>query len=260
MIQKSFILFKPDVMKSKIMQSFIYNKLDMENLKVIEKKEILMKREAVTALWDFTLRDVVCKTILENYIGEQLLTLLIIEGDEALQKTCKIKAEIRKQYAKTFFINCIHAPKNENEYKKDMHYLFHKIRGEIGSSLIYDTSLFSRYSKLKTEKLKQCANELFLIMEHDNFFISPPIIAGKFNLYLYNDNVHEMVYVAAALFEFIPGITLTKAYLFCIYVEINGRTPVMALNNKEEIDYVYSSLLKAGLNVKLSKINECNYI
>lgn len=256
MIQKSFVLFKPDAMKSKVVRDCIYAMLEFENLNIVERKYIRLKPDAVTALWDFTLRDEVARMILQKYMRNQQLTFLNIEGEDAIEKVCKIKREIRTQYAKSFFLNCIHAPKNEEEYVKDINFLFNGVRGEIKQPLIYDTSSFSNFLKLEKEEFEQCADEIIHMTESDDFNFFAPVHSKNDDFYflnLKNDNMHEMKYVVAALFDSMANLTLTQAYLICICVEIRGNTLIMSSNDKEKIESTYKSLYEAGLVVELSE-------
>ncbi|NMA32091.1 MAG: nucleoside-diphosphate kinase [Candidatus Methanofastidiosa archaeon] len=256
MIEKSFILLKPDAMENDQIQQHIYNSLKACNLSIKSKKEIVLKEEDVTALWEFTIRDPVCKKILQLYLTNKALQLILIEGENALSKVCKIKSETRKIYAKTFFANCLHAPKSDQEYTRDIYFIFEGKRRELKPILIYDTSKFSKFSKLKKEDFHKCANEIYMITEKNDFLIpavKKVLSDERHLLYLHNDKIHELVYVAAAIYEFIPKLTLSEAYLICICVEIKGKALLMCSDNKGSLEEIYNLLLETGITVSLAE-------
>lgn len=254
MTERSFILLKPDAMSDIQIQQYIFYSLEKYNLSITSKMDISLKPDDITTLWEFTLRDPICKRILQLHLTNKVLQLMFVEGEDALSKVCKIKLETRKLYAKSFFSNCLHAPKNEQEYNRDINYLFYGICSKIETGLIGDTSKFSKFHKLDDNYYCQCADQIYAYYEN-NSMLMPSIenntLDKKYLLYLHDDTIHELVYVVAAIYEFVPGLTLFDSYLICMLAELRKNTLLMCSNDNKIIEKVLNQLLTAGIKVSI---------
>lgn len=256
MIEKSFVLLKPDAMSDVQIQQYIFCSLEKYNLSITSKMDIVLKPDDITTLWEFTLRDPICKRILQLHLTNKILQLILVEGVDALSKICKIKSETRKLYAKSFFLNCLHAPKNKQEYDRDINYLFYGTSSKAKTELIGDTSRFLKFHKLDDNYYCQCADQIYSYYKYNSMLM--PLIENdtldkQFFLYLHDDVIHELVYVVAAIYEFVPGFTLFDSYLICMIAELRGTTLLMCSNDKKIIKEVYNQLLDAGIKVSIRK-------
>ena len=87
------------------------------------------------------------------------------------QKICKIKSETRKLYAKSFFLNCLHAPKNKQEYDRDINYLFYGTSSKAKTELIGDTSRFLKFHKLDDNYYCQCADQIYSYYKNNSMLM-----------------------------------------------------------------------------------------
>lgn len=254
MTERSFVLLKPDAMSDVRIQQYIFYSLDKYNLSIISKTFISLKPDDITTLWEFTLRDPICKRILELHLTNKVLHLMVVEGEDALSKVCKIKLETRKLYAKSFFSNCLHAPKNKQEYNRDINYLFYGTCSKIKTELIGDTSKFLKFHKLDDNDYCQCADQIYAYYKNNPMPMSSienNTSDKKYLLYLHDDTIHELVYVVAAIYEFVPGLTVFDSYLICMLAELRETTLLMCSNDNKNIEKIFNQLLKAGIKVSI---------
>lgn len=249
-MKNSFILFKPDSMENQEIRTYVYTYILNNGLTIIESKTVYLTEKDVELIWDFTSRDLVSKCILSDYLTNRTLDLIRVAGEEAISIVSRLKNDVREKYSRSFYENCIHAPKNEAEYMRDMAVFEGRQLPKMQQSpLIYDTSRFQKYFKLSyTEKILE-ARKLYAVTKGINLVKTLFEKTKKYCLTLHNDDVHELVYVAAAIYEYVPGITLCDAYLKCVIVEVNS---VACLYESDEIhllNRMHDQLTTAGLKV-----------
>ena len=253
MKEYSFILLKPDAINNKKIVCFINENLKLDNLHICEERNIILTPNDISTIWHFTLRDPISNYLLIKYLSNKKLKLFLIEGEKAIKKICDLKRRTRQLFAKNFLENCFHAPKNKNEYIKDTNFLLYHINGICEEKGISDTSKFIRFSLLNESDFNDCAKKIYDKLQNNLNFKSTILKrkSKKHTLYLLNDNIHEIIYVVAAIYEFIMDFPLYRAYLTCIYADAEGEAILYSSNNIEEIKLIYKSLEGVGINIRV---------
>ena len=229
---------------------YVYTFLGENNLHIIDNRIVNLRDSDIEYIWDFTKRDPLSKNILIKYMTGIPLDLIQIEGKNAISAIVILKKEVRKKFSKSFYENCIHAPKNVSEYRRDWALFTGKRQlNDHKIPLIYDTSRFERYTNLNEKVISSAARELITLTKGHSFDKSVWRKKKKYSLILQDDDIHELVYVAAAIYEYIPGITLCEAYLKCIVVEIYASVQLYESDDFYQINNMMLLLKKAGLNV-----------
>ena len=80
MIEKSFVLLKPDAMSDVQIQQYIFCSLEKYNLSITSKMDIVLKPDDITYFMGITLRDPICKRILQLHLTNKILQLILVEG------------------------------------------------------------------------------------------------------------------------------------------------------------------------------------
>ena len=122
--------------------------------------------------------------------------------------------------------------------------------------LIFNIDLFKKYQSFSDQEIQSNAIELFERINKDG--IKKTIQKreqqkSEYNIYLSNDDEHELVYAGAALYEFIPNIKISEAYMLAMGADIYGNVLIYSNNQKREIMKIYDFLHTSGLKVKLER-------
>ena len=255
MEEKTFILFKPDAMEDSTIQDVVYDRLEQLELKIESEELVSIDEETVCMLWDFTQRDEISRHAMMHFFNKKKLKLLQIYGEEAIEKVNELKKNVRKEYSRNFYCNCFHAPRNKKEYVHDIAYLINKDKLRTPkNTLICDVKGFKKYNAFDKDEIRENAVELFERINNDG--ISQTIQSrqkGKSdcNIYLINDDDHELVYAGVALYEYIPNIRISEAYMLAMGADLYGDVLVYSDKSKQNTKKIYNSLNEAGLKVKL---------
>ncbi|MCR5803677.1 MAG: hypothetical protein K6G47_05405 [Clostridia bacterium] len=255
MEEKTFILFKPDAMEDSTIQDVVCDRLEKLGLRIESEMLINVDEDCVCMLWDFTRRDEISRHAMMHFFNKKNLKLIQINGEDAIEKVNVLKKTIRKEYSRNFYCNCFHAPRNKKEYDHDIAYLLKKDKLRTPkNTLICDVKKFKKYSAFNKNEIKENAVELFERISNDG--ISRTIQSrekGKSdcNIYLINDDEHELVYAGVALYEFIPDIRISEAYMLAMGADLYGNVLVYSNKSKQSTQEIYNSLNGAGLKVRL---------
>jgi nucleoside diphosphate kinase len=235
MRNKSFILLKPDAIENKKISNSILNEITTLDLQVTEEYSIILRNRDIVELWNFCARDLTIYKLLQYYLANRTLRLIFVEGEEAITKINTLKRKIRFKFATSAFANCFHAPKNEVEYVRDSAYLLDLLQ-EKYKERIMEPSDFPRYRLLTIDELQKCADELYYMQnERVNTDIPTSYKHEKYMLFMLDDNIHELGFVAAAIYEFFQQFSIIKCYECCIIANNFGRALLISSNNLEVI-------------------------
>lgn len=232
-------------MQNQEIQDYIVGEIQRYNLTILSTQLVQLTKHDMMNIWDFIQRDEVSKKIIEFYISNVELKLILIEGENAFKNVLKIKKSTRKLYAKTFFLNCVHAPNNSEEYQKDMRAILEHDKTIHNQGIVDTMSRFVKFSKLKKQDFDECAKDIFDIMVNaDSEYHSTPkeAFSERFILCLKSRSTHELVYAAAAILEYVPNLSLTDAYLNCFYVEAKEDVPLLASDSIDTLQPILESL------------------
>ncbi len=255
MKEKTFILFKPDALEKSYIQDYVTEELMKLNLCVEKQIDYEVDEECICVLWEFTCRDDISKYAMKCFYKDYRLLLLLIHGENAIQKVHQLKKRTRNCYAINFYCNCFHAPRNKEEFVHDISYLLQKkVLESPKKTLIYDTLCFDKYTELSANQKMRSAKEVFDRVRNDG--ISKIIRKQKkqkklHSIYIYNDDIHELVYVAAALYEFVPGLSISDAYLLAMGIDMMGVVLLYSSDNNNKTKEIGKELVDIGLKIKL---------
>lgn len=175
MNENSFFLFK--IEKEEYNYLSVYNELrldiEKEELHVDKQEQIRFTPKLIEQMWANCFeQSVILKELMWLYLQNKQVTVLYISGNDAIEKTRRIKGKIRKRYASDAIRNVLHSP---NSYEE-------AVRGiEILSSLsenIIECITISQLAKLIYERLlsqraqKKCGKYCLELLNRDDYSIS----------------------------------------------------------------------------------------
>ena len=255
MVENSFILFKPDACDNLKIIDEVKSFLLKKGILVVHKKNVVITENDIEKLWEFTEQDIISKKLLQKYIIGKELPVWFVRGEDAINQVNNLKRRVRKEYGINFLMNCIHAPRTTYEYEKDIQ-IFNKNK-QISSKnkrLIYDTKKFKKFEYAVTQDIDNIIVEIFNAITRKN--IDEYIVydrVHKFKLYLLNDDIHELIFIVAALYNNLPISSLSDAYLMAIVAEQKNRCLIMTSDNKGDIYKIYIKLKKEGVAVLIEE-------
>lgn len=256
MLEKSFVLFKPDSYREHRIIEEVRGYLNYNKLKIIKEMSLKLTSDNIQNIWEFTKQDVISRKILNKYIRDRKLLLIVLEGEDAIKKINILKKIIRRKYAVNFLQNCIHAPRTQEEYEKDIDIFSGGVKNyKIKNRLIYDTGEFEKFEKLlkNNEKMNENIDKIYSIIINKNIdtYLDINNHICKYKLYLHNDSIHELIYIVGALYNFLPKISLVEAYLMAISAEQNSKCLIMSAHQKTTVGAVYCKLREVGVIVSI---------
>jgi len=196
----------------------------------------------------------------------KVLSLIHVEGEEAISKVCEIKHSTRRRYISTYILNCLHSPSDQQEYNDHIRLLVDGINDNAESdgimsietindlSHIKGISKFLKFSEMCSEDYIKCAKEMI----DSNYSFAQPyerkLNEEKYLLFLHRHNIyrHHNLYIAAAIYEYIPDIKLSEAYMLHGTATTKGKTLLMSSNNENEVYKSYKALYAEGLGVSFT--------
>lgn len=249
MREETFIMIKPDTMERKWVYEKILEEVEVAELIITNKSEVILNEYSIMALWGYLANDYVMKELLRDCMQDIKLDLLSISGENAIVKVDKIKKRIRSKYALNSMENCMHAPHDKYEYIKDIEILT-KAQGYKNRDNIIDIYKFARYGKVTLEELSKSISDIRGIISENDFF-ERYVGEGKWRLYLYDDNEHIIGEVAAVLYETLPGISIAECYAICIMVGNKKKICVRTSDDNREIETIREKISFYGIKAEI---------
>lgn len=116
----SFVLIKPDAYDNINLNNDLNGYLSKYDLDIVNTYYITIKEFHLKNLWPIYQQCDLTRLFIEKYLLNNLCKVILLYGNDALNKVRIIKKEIRKKYSMGFFSNCIHAPSNILENEVDL--------------------------------------------------------------------------------------------------------------------------------------------
>jgi len=238
-------------------QNYVINLLNLLNLSIVKTQNILISSRHIELFWGASNNDPVLRNLFYIYFENKILKLIIVEGEDAIAKITKIKTQTRMRYIRTLILNCFHAPRDHHEYNRHMKALVEDINvSEINENTKIDLSHIEnicKFSRLCEIDYYECAVE---IANSDFSYLQPyekKLNGEKYLLYLHKASVkkYKILYIAAAIYEFIPKIKFSEAYMLCGTAIAKNKALLMCSNNEQEVHMSYKTLLNEGLSVSI---------
>lgn len=120
----SFILIKPDGMNNLVMLEDLASQVELFGLSIVDTCKFIFKKEYIKSLWPSHYVCPLTSALLNKYLTGYELKVLVLEGEDSITKTNKIKSYIRQKYSLGAFSNCIHTPSNLSELKSQLEFIF----------------------------------------------------------------------------------------------------------------------------------------
>lgn len=119
----SLVVIKPDAIQRGLVDK-IEKKLNQRGLQIIKRETIEADRKFIIDLWPRVLdyEGRLEKSLV--YLGQTLLLIWLVEGVSAVEKTVKIKEEIRGKYCNNEFYTLLHCPDTEEDFLREYKVLF----------------------------------------------------------------------------------------------------------------------------------------
>lgn len=224
----SFILIKPDSLEKNIL-NLILKKIINNNLNIYEINTIILNKNDIKTMWPIFDNNL-SYTLLNDYLADQPLIILKINGKDAINKCLKLKYKIRNKFGKGRFSNCLHSPSNLKEYINQIKIINHsEIYSEYTSKHIYSEFWKEINTRPETSKLSYS-----IILKNDENII----INKVFN----------------SLVAILPNKTETEIYILLLKVEKFGKIEILSTNNIKQAIKNYFEIKKKGIKVDF-KIN-----
>lgn len=251
---KSFIFIKPDIIQKSNIINEIYNQISLSNLSIEDEFEVALNASDVDYMWPQCHEDFVTNSMLKLYLTQHRIPVLILSGNNAIEKTSQIKKTIRRNFALFRYSNCIHTPSSNEEYKKHINCI-NKITNTENyicnqNSKINMALPFKRFSNLDQSSLTACANNLWNQIKTvgwEKIINSYNTKALEHCLFLLNDDKNNIDYVVSLLFDYFADWNLELVYLSVMAAESLGKFLILTSDNYESVKSAYDYLTQKNL-------------
>lgn len=216
----SFLLLKPDAIVSAEIACAISNRLNELRLTVIARSDVQLSRHDLRELWP-EMPPKQCPfayELLNLYLAEQPLELIVVRGADAVADCCGLKRDIRGQYALGTYANCLHTPATGAELQQQLPVLWpsamkylskHQIstRGEMLQGI------WGSLATVAPIETATVAKQIWDTAQQQGWpqVWEGPIGSGPAALSLRSQARYSIDYIAAGLFEALPDCSTTYA-------------------------------------------------
>lgn len=257
-MSESFVMIKPDIFYNNAVRTEVEKCIRQNDLTISRRKNVRLGCSDVDALWRERQNDLVTNFVLKLYLVQKEIEIIYLEGEDAIEKTSRIKKYIRKKFAVSRYANCIHTPIDEAEYilQRDRLDL---CTDEACDSFEYEPCMrahvaFKKYEELDIARMLECAKYIWTNSNEigwNNLYDRFQIKKKKYNLYLLAEERNTIIHVVACLYEYLSDWTLERAYISAFATEAKGSFCIMTGDRIEEVETMYHRLQNCGLDLKL---------
>lgn len=257
----SFLLVKPDAYKQENIYLDVYNNIEKEGLDILFLFVTKLNNQMITKLWPKYIKSPITKSILENYLENRNVEVIILSGIDTIKKTTKIKRKIRSVYSKGAFANVLHSPDSHEVYTQLKILLKIEPSHNDNYSMNYVSGLWGETKKFSDEYIKNIINKLWhRDLGIDFSYLSNEIENFDEGLYLINDNNNSFDYVVSCIYDIFHNLylwDLNKVILIALFVDKEGKYPLISIKNPY-INEIEIRLNNYGLKTERKVINNEN--
>lgn len=117
----TLVIIKPDAIQ-KGLAGRLEHRISQEGLKVIKRKTILIDLNFIQKLYQWQV--IFYPAELEGYLCVIPLPVWLIEGDNAVEKVLRIKAEARREFGTDELHTLLHCPDSKNDFEREYALIF----------------------------------------------------------------------------------------------------------------------------------------
>ncbi|MGB9743280.1 MAG: NUDIX domain-containing protein [Minisyncoccales bacterium] len=117
----TLVIIKPDAIQKCLVKT-LEHRLNQEGLKVVKQKTILIDLNFIQKLYQWQV--IFYPTELEEYLCTIPLPVWLIEGDNAVEKALRVKAEIRREFGTDELHTLLHCPDSKSDFEREYALIF----------------------------------------------------------------------------------------------------------------------------------------
>ena len=213
MDEHSFILLKPDGVRNQSVYPMLLEQLQHYGQRVYDERTVLLTKDKIMEIWPQTRNDPVSQAVFVKRYSGMSLPLLMIQGENSLNHVYMIKKKIRSLFATNAIDNCLHSPRNQNEYQNDIAVLTDEYVLVDKKHLITDYSDHLCYCTEEQEKIVDCI--IAGLNQPPSFNQSPE---ARYCLYLEDTDSFWLGDLVDKLCHVLSTYTKAEFYLMCAYL------------------------------------------
>ncbi|WP_255689526.1 nucleoside-diphosphate kinase [Actinoplanes sp. DH11] len=223
----SFLLLKPDCVRQGLIGAAERTIADA-GLTVEDRRQVRLSPADVRHLWAEYTDDghPLARAFLDRYLTTAPSEIVLVSGEDAFERTRRVKRALRSRYAIGVFANVVHAAESRTELTRQRDHLFG------GTS--HDLSVPTRPAGLDLRAhfdVPALVNRLWPLLQQDLVPPSPyPLEVGlpEAAVILGSDRNRTLDSTVSAIWQALPGIDPGHAVMLALHTDRVGAYPVAA--------------------------------